>query len=116
MKSATTNPFIPDASFDRVAQPALVTATLFEYQLDAVSWMQYVENNVNSDIKFGRLSSWGACQADVLFDVENKEMYLPKSIDQFTDYFQVKGGVIADEVCAEFIILNDRWGSGRQWR
>jgi hypothetical protein len=105
MKSATTNPFVPEASFDRLTQPKAVMPTLFEYQLDAVSWMRYIESNVSSatEIKFGRLSSWGACQTDVLFDLEKKQMHLPSSVDRFTDSFQIKGGVIADEVCESFI-------------
>jgi hypothetical protein len=99
MKSATTSPFIPDTSYDRQPQPKDVTVSLFEYQLDAVSWMHYVEDNVNADIKYGKLSSWGACQTDILFDVEANKMYLPSSISKFTNTFQIKGGVIADEVC-----------------
>lgn len=98
MKSATTNPFIPEANYERLKQPAQITATLFEYQMDAVSWMQYIENNVNSDIKYGKLSSWGAVQTDVLFDLETSNLYLPSSIDKFTGVLQIKGGVIADEM------------------
>jgi DNA repair protein RAD5 len=98
MKSATTNPFIPDANYETLKQPTQVTAKLFDYQMDAVSWMQYVENNVNSDIKYGKLSSWGACQTDILFDLETDNIYMPSSIDKFTGVFQIKGGVIADEM------------------
>lgn len=69
---------------------------------------------IPADIKYGTLSSWGACQTDVLFDLETDTFHLPSSIDQFTGVLQIKGpyypffffflslilsgGVIADEM------------------
>lgn len=91
---------------------------LYKYQLDAVSWMKSVEEDVAAgnnqslpvlhrvidivfsglEYSFVQLAPWRAARTEILFDEHKRKMATYDQIPNFIQKFVPKGGVLADEV------------------
>ncbi len=68
------------------------------YQLDAISWMKSIENNVDKEFKYCDLVPWRASRTSLLFDLHNEKIVLPDKADEYIGSLKSKGGVLADVV------------------
>lgn len=62
----STDPYKPPGKFCRLQQPEGLALNLFNYQLDAVSWMSSVESSATW-IKYCPLLPWPFTRPDILF-------------------------------------------------
>jgi SNF2 family DNA or RNA helicase len=78
---------------------------LYKYQLDAISWMKSVENDlINNSISFCRAIPWRQARSDVMLygnpqDYSGKrEFVLPENVSSYVSKFKPRGGILADEM------------------
>ncbi len=76
---------------------------LYKYQLDAISWMKGVENDLmKSGISFCRAIPWRTARSDILLrngsDFYGKEFVLPESASSHVSVLTPRGGILADEM------------------
>lgn len=77
---------------------------LYKYQLDAVSWMKSIEEDIDAKIpyKYTSMVPWRSARTEILFDVENQKCVACDRISEHTKTFYPKGAILADEVVQLF--------------
>ena len=74
---------------------------LYQYQLDAVTWMKSVEDDIcnERDFSYCHLVPWRSAKSDILWDSRSGEFVTYADVQKSLTAFIPKGGILADEVC-----------------
>eukprot|EP00029_Vermamoeba_vermiformis_P000823 TRINITY_DN11008_c0_g1_i1.p1 TRINITY_DN11008_c0_g1~~TRINITY_DN11008_c0_g1_i1.p1 ORF type:complete len:857 (+),score=187.90 TRINITY_DN11008_c0_g1_i1:110-2680(+) len=68
------------------------------YQLECISWMKSIEDNIDKEFKYCDLTPWRASRANLLFDLHNEKILTPEAVNDYIGTFKSHGGVLADAV------------------
>jgi SNF2 family DNA or RNA helicase len=69
-----------------------------QYQLDAISWMNAIESDVDKEFKYCDLVPWRASRSSVLVDLHSTKFVASDRVSDYIGSFKSKGGVLADAV------------------
>lgn len=68
---------------------------LYKYQLEEVSWMKQLEENIDNPIQFSTLATWKKGETELLFEGANRRFYLEPALN---GDMRSRGGILADEM------------------